>query len=194
MVIPCRVGNYNLKCKLVWALNAPPPAWVLLPPQLEYYYPPSLSTTTPPSLSITTPPAWVLLPPQLSEFCTELELIPWLVMKLVTRKDCCILSRRRRGGVDHALSLSISFTEPGLFYILLSVLDWFGAWCYRTTLSRCHPPRYCDIIEKLVVDDGIKTLDLHLCATCMVEVLLIFIASILGLHFTVYAGSLILSR
>ena len=29
--------------------------------------------------------------------------------------------------MDHALSLSISFTEPGLFYILLSVLDWFGS-------------------------------------------------------------------
>ena len=80
-------------------------------------------------------------------------------MKLVTRKDCCILSRRRRG-VGYALSLSIYFTEPGLFYILLSVLDWFGAWCYHTTLSRCPPPRYCN---------GIKTLGLHLCATCMVR-------------------------
>ena len=90
-------------------------------------------------------------------------------MKLVTRKDCCILSRRRRGGVDHALSLSISFTEPGLFYISLSVLDWFGAWCYRTTLKSISPPIYCDFLEELVVDDGIKTLDLHLCVTCMVH-------------------------
>ena len=90
-------------------------------------------------------------------------------MKLVTSKDCCILSRRRRGGVGHALSLNVSFTGPGLFYILLSALDWFGAWCYHITLSRCHPPRYCDILEKLVVDDGIKTLDLHLCATRMVR-------------------------
>ena len=90
-------------------------------------------------------------------------------MKLVTRKDCCILSRRQRGGVDHALSLRISFNEPGLFYILLSVLDWFGAWCYRTTLSRCHPPKYCDSLKELVVDDGIKTLGLYLCATCMVR-------------------------
>ena len=91
-------------------------------------------------------------------------------MKLVTDRDCCILSRRRRGGVDHALSLSISFTEPGLFDILLSVLDWFGAWSYRTTLSRCHPPRYCDFVEEeLVVNDGIKTLDLHLRATCRVR-------------------------
>ena len=91
-------------------------------------------------------------------------------MKLVIRKDCCILSRRRRGRVDHALSLSIYFTEPDLFYILLSVLDWFGAWCYRTTLSRCHPPRYCDCLEEdLVVDDGIKTLDLLLRVTCRVR-------------------------
>ena len=90
-------------------------------------------------------------------------------MELVSRKDCCILSRRRRGGVDHALNLSIYFTEPGLFYILLSVLDWFGAWCYRTTLSRCHLPSYCDCLKELVVDDGIKTLGLHLCTTCMVR-------------------------
>ena len=53
--------------------------------------------------------------------------------------------------------------------MLLSVLDWFGAWCYRTTLSRCHPPRYCDFLEELVVDYGIITLDLHLCATCRVH-------------------------
>ena len=90
-------------------------------------------------------------------------------MKLVTRKDCCILSRRRREGVDHALSLSISFAESGLFDILLSVLDWFGAWYYRTTLSLCHPLRYCDFLKKLVVDDGIKILGLHLRATCMVR-------------------------
>ena len=88
---------------------------------------------------------------------------------VVTRKDCCILSRHRRGEVDHALSLSISLTEPGLFYMLRSVLDWSGAWCYQTTLSRCHPPRYCDSLKKLVVDDGIKTLGLHLCATHMVR-------------------------
>ena len=90
-------------------------------------------------------------------------------MKLVTRKDCCILSRRRRGAIDQALSLSISFTEPDLFYILLSVLDWFGAWCHRTTLSRYHPPRYCDSLKELVVDDGIKVLGLHLCATCIIR-------------------------
>ena len=132
-----------------------PPAWVLLPFQLEYYYTSSFSTTTPPSSY---------------ESHTGLELISWFIIKLVTRKDCCILSRRRRGGVDHALSLSISFNAPGLFYILLSVLDWFGAWCYRTTLSRCHPPRYCDFLEEeLVVDDGVKTLDLHLRATCRVR-------------------------
>ena len=119
-----------------------PPAWVLLPPQLGYYYPFSFSTTTPPSSL---------------EFHTGLELISWLIMKLVTRKNCRILSRRQREGVDHALSLSISFTEPGLFYILLSVLDWLRSWCYCTTLSRCYPPRYCDLLEEeLVVDDGIK--------------------------------------
>ena len=28
------------------------------------------------------------------------------------------------------------------------------------------PPRYCDSLGELVVDDGIKTLDLHLRATC----------------------------
>ena len=134
------------------------------PPQLGYY-PPSFSTTTlpasvplpfplqyydPSSFSTTIRPGSVLRPFQLQyyyprsslEFHTGLELISWLIMKLVARKDCYILSCRRRRGVDHALSLSISFTEPGLFYILLSVLDWFGAaWCYRTTLSRCHPPR-----------------------------------------------------
>ena len=29
------------------------------------------------------------------------------------------------------------------------------------------PPRYCDLLEELVVDGGIKTLGLHLCATYM---------------------------
>ena len=28
-----------------------------------------------------------------------------------------------------------------------------------------HSPRYCDFLEELVVDDGIKTLGLHLRAT-----------------------------
>ena len=28
------------------------------------------------------------------------------------------------------------------------------------------PPRYYDFLEELAVDDGIKTLGLHLCATC----------------------------
>ena len=103
-------------------------------------------------------------------------------MELVTRKDCCTLSRRRRGGVDHALGLSIYFTEPGLFYILLSELDWFGGWCYCTTLSQCHPPKHCDFLEEeLVVDDGIKTLDLHLRATCRVRSASYFASIILGL-------------
>ena len=90
-------------------------------------------------------------------------------MKLVTRKDWCILSRSRRGRVDHALSLSIFFTEPGLFYILLSVLDWLGTWCYRTTLSRCHPQDIATFSKGVSHDDGIKTLGLNLCATCMVR-------------------------
>ena len=148
------------------------PASVLLPFQLQYYYPPS-------SL----------------EFHTGLELISWLIMKLVTRKDCCILSRRRRGEVDHALSLTISFTEPGLFYILLLVLDWFGHWCYCTTLSRCHPPRYCDFLEEeLVVDNGIKTIDLHLCATCRVRSAAYFYSIYFRSYIIVYTVSLILPR
>ena len=81
------------------------------PPQLGYYHPSSLSTTT--------LPAWVLLPPQLEyyyppsslEFHTGLELISWLIMKLVTRKNCCILSRRRRGGGDHALRVVLMGTK-----------------------------------------------------------------------------------
>ena len=134
-----------------------PPAWVLLPPQLEYYYLSSFSTTTLPTSVLLPFQLQYYYPPSSLEFHTGLKLISWLIMKLVTRKDCCILSRRRRGGVDHALSLSISFTEPGLFYILLSVLDWFGGWCCCTTLSRCHPTRYCDFLEEeVVVDDGIK--------------------------------------
>ena len=28
------------------------------------------------------------------------------------------------------------------------------------------PSRYCELPDELVVDDGIKTLGLHLCATC----------------------------
>ena len=138
-----------------------PPAWVLLPPKLD--------TTTPPACVLPLFQVQYYYPLSSLEFHTGLELISWLIMKLVTRKNCCILSRRQRG-VDHALSLSICFTEPGLFYILLSVLDWFRGWCYCTTLSRCYPPRYCDLLEEeLVVDDGIKTLYLHLCATCLVR-------------------------
>ena len=175
------------------AVNAPPQlgyypsASVLLPPQLQYYYPSRFSTTT--------LPASVLLPPSSLEFHTGLELISWLIMKLVTCKDCCMLSRRRRGEVDHALSLSISFTEPGLFYILLLVLDWFGHWCYCTTLSRCHPPRYCDFLEEeLVVDNGIKTLDLHLCATCRVRSAAYFYSIYSRSYIIVYTVSLILPR
>ena len=32
--------------------------------------------------------------------------------------------------------------------------------------GRCHLPRYCNFPEDLVVDGGIKTLGLHLRATC----------------------------
>ena len=174
--------------------KCPPPAWVL-PPQLEYYYPSSFGTTTLPASVLLPFQLQYYYPPSSLEFHTGLELISWLILKLVTRKDCCILSRRRRGGVDHALSLSVSFTGSGLFYILLSVLDWFGGCCYCTTLSQCHPPRYCDFLEEeLVVDDGIKTLDLHLCATCNVRSADYFDSIYFRSYIIVYTDSLILLR
>ena len=87
--------------------------------------------------------------------------------------------------------MRISFTEPGLFYILLSVLDWFGGWCYCTTLSRCYPPRYCDFLEEeLVVDDGVKTLDLHLRATCRVRNAAYFDSIYFRSYIIVYTDSL----
>ena len=36
------------------------------------------------------------------------------------------------------------------------------------------PPRFCDFLEELVVGDGVKTLGLHLSATCMGVMLLVF--------------------
>ena len=36
------------------------------------------------------------------------------------------------------------------------------------------PPRFCDFLEELVVGDRVKTLGLHLRATCRGVVLLIF--------------------
>ena len=65
--------------------------------------------------------------------------------------------------------LSITFAEPSLFYVLLG-----SRRDVATTLSRCRPPRYCNFLEGLVVDDGIKTLGLHLHATCRGVVLLVF--------------------
>ena len=172
-----------------------PPLSLGTTPQLQYYYPLSFSTTTLPASVLLPFQLQYYYPPSSLEFHTGLELISWLIMKLVTRKDCCILSRRRRGEVDHALSLTISFTEPGLFYILLLVLDWFGHWCYCTTLSRCHPPRYCDFLEEeLVVDNGIKTLDLHLCATCRVRSAAYFYSIYFKSYIIVYTVSLILPR
>ena len=41
------------------------------------------------------------------------------------------------------------------------------------SLSRCYPPRF-DFLEELVVGDGVKTLGLHLCATCRGVMLLVF--------------------
>ena len=61
--------------------------------------------------------------------------------------------------------MSIPLTEPSVFYILIYYM--IGSRPdVTTTLSRCHPPRYCDFQEELVVDDGTKTLGLHLCGTC----------------------------
>ena len=56
------------------------------------------------------------------------------------------------------------------------------------------PPRYCDFLEELVVDDGIKTLRLHLRATRRGRCCSFSVAFILDLHVTMYTGSLILTR
>ena len=57
------------------------------------------------------------------------------------------------------------------------------------------PPPDIDFIEEeLVGDDGIKTLDLYLRATCRIRSAAYLIAFILGLHVIVYTGSLILPK
>ena len=119
----------------------------------------------PPSLSTTTLPASVLLPLQLSEF---------------------VVRRRIRSCTRF---LSIPFAEPSLFYVLLGSRP-DGA----VTLSRCHPPRFYDFLEELVVGDGVKTLGLHLRATCRGAVLLIFGSIYFRSYFIVYTDSLILPR
>ena len=56
------------------------------------------------------------------------------------------------------------------------------------------PPDFCDFLEELVVGDGVKTLGLHLSATCMGVMLLVFgSVYILGLTLCV-TDSLILPR
>ena len=54
------------------------------------------------------------------------------------------------------------------------------------------PSRYCDFLEELVGEDGIKTLDLYLRATCRGLVLLVLVAFVVDVHITMY--SLILTR
>ena len=115
-----------------------------VPPQLGYYYPPAW---------VLLPPAWVLLPPQLGYCC------PPQLSDLVVK-------RRSRSCTKFS---SISFAEPSLFYVLLGSRP-DGA----VSLRRCYPPRFCDFLEDLVVGDGVKTLGLHLSATCRGVVLLIF--------------------
>ena len=141
-----------------------PPAWVL-PPQLEYYYPSSFSTTTLPASTLLPFQLQYYYPPQLSEF---------VVRKRI--RSCTRFS-------------SIPFAEPSLFYVLLgSTPD--GA----VTLSRCHPPRFCDFLEELVVGDGVETLGLHLRATCRSVVLLIFGSIYFRSYIIGYTDSLILPR
>ena len=127
--------------------------------------PPQLQYYYPSSFSTTTLPASVLLPPQLSEF---------------------VVRRRNRSCTRFS---SIPFAEPSLFYVLLGSRP-DGA----VTLSRCHPPRFCDLLEELVVGDGVKTLDLHVRATCGGVVLLIFGSICFKSYITVYTDSLILPR
>ena len=77
--------------------------------------------------------------------------------------------------------------------MLLLVFDWYGTWCYRHFKS-VSTPQTCELLEGLVVDDGIKTLGLHYIRFAGYVVLLIFIAFILGRRIIVYTGSLILTR
>ena len=56
------------------------------------------------------------------------------------------------------------------------------------------PPIFCDFLGDLVVGDGVKTLGLHLRATCRGVVLLILGSVYLRSDFIVYTDSLILPR
>ena len=56
------------------------------------------------------------------------------------------------------------------------------------------PPGFCDFLEKLVVGDGVKTLGLHLRATCRGVVLLIFGSIYFRSYIIVYTDSLIFTR
>ena len=56
------------------------------------------------------------------------------------------------------------------------------------------PPRFCDFLEDLVVGDGVKTLGLHLRATCRGAVLIIFGSIYFRSYIIVYTDSLILPR
>ena len=56
------------------------------------------------------------------------------------------------------------------------------------------PPRYYDFPEELVVDGGIKTLGLHLRATCRERSTAHFGLHLLDLHITMYTSSLSLSK
>ena len=127
------------------------------------YYPPSLSTT-PFQLEYYPFPASLLLPPQFLKFDVR---------------------RRNRSCTRFS---SIPFAEPSLFYVLLGSRP-DGA----VTLSQCHPPEFCDFLEELVVGDGVKTLGLHLRATCRGAVLLIFGSIYFRSYIIVYTDSLIFS-
>ena len=142
-----------------------PSAWVLLSPQLGHYYPPSLGTATPQL-------GYYYYP---SSFSTTTPPVPEFIVR--TRNRSCTRFS------------SISFAEPSLFYVLLGSRP-DGA----VTLSRCHPPGFFDFLEELVVGGGVKTLGLHLRATCRGVVLLIFGCIYVRSYIIVYTDSLILPR
>ena len=134
-------------------------------PPPAWVLPPQLEYYYPSSLSTNTLPASALLPPQLSEF---------------------VVRRRNRSCTRFS---SIPFAEPCLFYVLLGLRP-DGA----VTLSRCHPPRFCDFLEELVGGDGVKTLGLHLRASCRGAVLLIFGSIYIRSSIIGYTDSLIFPR
>ena len=139
--------------------------------------PPSLGTTLPawvlspqlgyypPSLSTTTLPASVLLPPE-------------------------FLNSSSEGGIGHALDFRaflLLSQVSSMYYLVRNLM-------VPVTLSRCYPPRFYDFLEELVVGDGVKTLGLHLRATCRSIVLLIFGSIYCRSYIIVYTDSLIFPR